>query len=57
MFSGKIHPGKKLLVVFCNPAWLVGLPNFRPILLCDPYLQDVHKMLGSCTVRAPSDDS
>lgn len=49
--------GRSILVVSHNPASLMGLPDFYPVLLCSPYLQGVHKMLGSRAVRAPSDDS
>lgn len=35
---------------FCNPAWLVGLPDFYPILLCGPYLQGVHTSSGAAVL-------
>lgn len=58
MFSGNIHPGKvHLLIVFRNPAWLVGLPDFYPTLLCVLTFKVFTQMLGSCAARAPSDES
>lgn len=54
MFSGNIHPGKvHLLIVFRNPAWLVGLPDFYPTLLCGPYLQGVHTNAGQLCCQSP----
>lgn len=43
----------KLFIVFHNPAWLVGLPDFYPPLLCSPYLRGVHTNAGQLCCQSP----